>query len=144
MRHGTPFTVAFIDLDRFKEVNDQHGHDAGDQVLAAAAANIASSLRGTDILLRWGGEEFVVLLPNTPCSKAMVGLERLRVQGFGLRPDGRAQTASIGVAERLADGVDAGPRLIDLADQRMYQAKQAGRNRLVGCVPPDDREGDLP
>ncbi|MBI3148262.1 MAG: diguanylate cyclase [Betaproteobacteria bacterium] len=144
VRHGTPFTVAFIDLDRFKEVNDQHGHDAGDQVLAAAAANIASSLRSTDILLRWGGEEFVVLLPNTPCSKAMVGLERLRVKGFGLRPDGRAQTASIGVAERLADGVDAGPRLIDLADQRMYQAKQAGRNRLVGCVPPHDREGDRP
>ncbi len=132
-RADQPFAVAFIDLDRFKDVNDRHGHDAGDRVLAAAAASIAGSLRTTDALLRWGGEEFVVLMPDTDCVQAMVGLERLRARGFGVRPDGQRQTASIGVAERLADGRVGAARLVDLADQRMYQAKHAGRDRLIGC-----------
>ena len=143
-RNRTAFGVAFIDLDHFKEVNDRYGHDAGDRVLAQAAAAIAGSLRSTDILVRWGGEEFVVLLPNTGCQQAMVGLERLRLSGFGLRPDALPQTASIGVAERIADAQDSGLRLVELADQRMYQAKQAGRNRLVGCVPPLDQSGVAP
>ncbi|MCC6714073.1 MAG: diguanylate cyclase, partial [Gammaproteobacteria bacterium] len=121
-RADQPFAVAFIDLDRFKDVNDRHGHDAGDRVLAAAAASIAGSLRTTDALLRWGGEEFMVLMPDTDCMQAMVGLERLRARGFGVRPDGQRQTASIGVAERLADGRADAARLVELADQRMYQA----------------------
>jgi len=137
-RNDTPFSVAFLDLDHFKEVNDRFGHDAGDRVLAQAAASIAGALRATDILVRWGGEEFLVLLPNTLCPQAMVGVERLRVSGFGLRPDGRPQTASIGVAERVADARDAPLPLVELADTRMYQAKEAGRNRLIGCVPPYD------
>ncbi|MCG3142742.1 MAG: hypothetical protein HONDAALG_00035 [Gammaproteobacteria bacterium] len=132
-RADQPFAVAFIDLDRFKDVNDRHGHDAGDRVLAAAAASIAGSLRTTDALLRWGGEEFMVLMPDTDCMQAMVGLERLRARGFGVRPDGQRQTASIGVAERLADGRADAARLVELADQRMYQAKRAGRDRLFGC-----------
>lgn len=134
-RADQPFAVAFIDLDRFKDVNDRHGHDAGDRVLAAAAASIAGSLRTTDALLRWGGEEFMVLMPDTDCMQAMVGLERLRARGFGVRPDGQRQTASIGVAERLADGRADAARLVELADQRMYQAKRAGRDRLFGCQP---------
>lgn len=135
-RGDKPFALAFIDLDRFKDVNDRHGHDAGDRVLAAAAASIAGSLRTTDALLRWGGEEFVVLMPNTDCVQAMIGLERLRVRGFGLRPDGQRQTASIGVAERLADGRVDAAKLVELADRRMYEAKRAGRDRLIGCRPP--------
>ncbi|CAG0988995.1 putative diguanylate cyclase DgcQ [Burkholderiales bacterium] len=140
-RNAAPFAVAFIDLDHFKEVNDRFGHEAGDRVLAQASEAIARQLRGTDILLRWGGEEFVLLLPNTRCPQAMVGLERLRLAGFGSRPDGRPQTASIGVAERVSDALDRGSQLVELADRRMYQAKQDGRNRLVGCVPPYDARG---
>lgn len=142
-RNDTPFSLAFIDLDRFKEVNDVFGHETGDRVLAQAAASIASALRATDILVRWGGEEFLVILPNTRCPQAMVGLERLRLAGFGLRPSGEAQTASIGVAERVTDGRETASRLVDLADERMYQAKAGGRNRLVGCVPPYDASGAI-
>lgn len=134
-RGDKPFALAFIDLDRFKDVNDRYGHDAGDRVLAAAAASIAGSLRTTDALLRWGGEEFMVLMPNTDCVQAMVGLERLRARGFGMRPDGQRQTASIGVAERLADGRAGAAKLVELADGRMYKAKRAGRDRLIGCRP---------
>lgn len=137
-RDDKPFAVAFIDLDRFKDVNDRHGHDAGDRVLAAAAASVAGSLRTTDALLRWGGEEFMVLMPNTDCTQAMVGLERLRARGFGMRPDGQPQTASIGVAERLADGQAGAAKLVELADRRMYEAKRAGRDRLIGCRPAEN------
>jgi diguanylate cyclase (GGDEF)-like protein len=137
-RDDKPFALAFIDLDRFKDVNDRHGHDAGDRVLAAAAASVAGSLRTTDALLRWGGEEFMVLMPNTDCTQAMVGLERLRARGFGMRPDGQPQTASIGVAERLADGQAGAAKLVELADRRMYEAKRAGRDRLIGCRPAEN------
>lgn len=134
-RGGRPISVAFIDLDHFKAVNDRFGHDAGDRILAQAARAITGVLRTTDVLVRWGGEEFLVILPGTACSQAMVGLDRLRLAGFGHRPDGQAQTASIGIAERAADSLGRALRLVELADRRMYQAKAAGRNRLVGCVP---------
>ncbi len=131
LRHRAPLTVLFVDLDRFKEVNDEYGHEAGDHVLRAAAASLRGMLRESDSLLRWGGEEFLVVLPHTSRVEAVALLERLRLLGLGLRPDGRAVTVSIGIAEFPSDAAASAEELIELADRRMYEAKQAGRNRYV-------------
>lgn len=128
---GRPLTIVFFDLDHFKSVNDQFGHDAGDQVLRETARGIREALRRSDILIRWGGEEFVAVLPDTPAVNILPLLSRLRRQHFGLRPDGSPVTASIGVADSLADAVHGWNDLVNLADQRMYAAKHAGRDCAV-------------
>jgi diguanylate cyclase (GGDEF)-like protein len=130
-RNASPLTVVFADLDHFKSINDNHGHDAGDRVLIAAVNAIRGTLRGGDALVRWGGEEFLMVLPNTDSASAIVLLERLRARGLGQRPDGRPLTASFGIAERMADCAKDGQRLIEIADRRMYQAKESGRDRWV-------------
>ena len=131
-RNNAALTVVFVDLDNFKSINDNHGHEAGDRVLIAAVDAIRGTLRGSDSLVRWGGEEFFMVLPDTDCASAIAMLERLRANGLGQRPDGAPLTASYGVAERLADCVSDRQRLLEIADQRMYQAKEGGRNRVVG------------
>lgn len=131
----TPIAVAFFDLDEFKSINDRYGHDAGDRTLVSMAENLRHGLRLGDVLVRWGGEEFVAILNNTTAEGAGVLIHRLRELGFGDRPDGRALTASIGVAERISDDVKDWPQMITLADRRMYRAKRAGRDR---AVMPDD------
>ncbi len=130
-RVGAPLTILFADLDRFKDVNDRFGHEAGDQVLATTGAALRDMVRESDAVLRWGGEEFVVVLPHTDQSEAVALLDRLRARGVGRDPDGRPVTLSIGLAELRADRAASADVLIELADQRMYQAKQAGRNRYV-------------
>ena len=130
-RGGTPLSLAFIDLDHFKRVNDKFGHEAGDEVLKQASEAIRNTLRTGDMLVRWGGEEFLLILPNSDREQALLALERLRQSGLGNRPDGTPLTASIGVAERISDEVDQWSRLVEMADSRMYQAKRAGRNRVV-------------
>jgi diguanylate cyclase (GGDEF)-like protein len=138
LRNNTPLAVAFLDLDHFKQVNDGFGHEAGDQVLKGAASATQEHLRLGDMLVRWGGEEFVLILPNTTSETAGIALERVRQAGFGLRPDGVSVTASIGVAERIRDGIDNWRGLVEQADARMYEAKQRGRNRVV--VPGGDTD----
>lgn len=133
VRSDIPFALLFIDLDRFKAINDTCGHEAGDKVLQAAARAISGQLRGSDLLVRWGGEEFVAVLPNLRCEDAGAFLLRLRARGLGLRPDGTPVTASVGISERIADAVDDWPRLVEIADRRMYRAKRAGRDCGVGC-----------
>lgn len=133
LRSGAPLSIVFIDLDDFKQVNDSFGHEAGDRVLQEAAAALRSNLRTGDILLRWGGEEFVVILPNATGTTAAKAMSRLRDCGFGTHPGRARVTASIGIAERIADCAMHWQQLIDLADQRMYQAKVTGKNRIVGC-----------
>ena len=132
-RNGTALTVVFVDLDKFKSVNDTYGHEAGDRILIAAVKTMRDSLRAGDALVRWGGEEFLVMLPNTDCASAVVMLERLRTGGLGPRPDGGMLTASYGLAERQADGAVDTRQLLEIADRRMYQAKEQGRNRWIGC-----------
>lgn len=132
-RSEAPLALAFIDLDHFKSVNDSFGHDAGDQVLINAANGIRATLRTGDMLARWGGEEFVLIMPNTSAEQACVALKRVRQSGLGQRPDGKPVTASIGIAERMRDGAETWRRLVDIADERMYAAKQGGRDRIVGC-----------
>lgn len=123
--------IAFVDLDHFKTVNDNFGHEAGDSVLRKAAEQLRGGMRRSDVVVRWGGEEFVVVMPDTSVEAAVAVLQRLREQGFGKRPDGAPVTASIGVAERRADAITDWRALVELADQRMYHAKQQGRDRIV-------------
>lgn len=130
-RSDTPLSLAFIDLDHFKTINDRFGHEAGDQALVQAAQAITRSLRSGDILIRWGGEEFLLLMPNTDIRQADIALARLRQSGLGNRPDGEEMTASIGVAERLQEAATDPHYLIEVADQRMYLAKKRGRNLVV-------------
>ncbi len=128
-----PFTLVFCDLDRFKEINDTYGHEAGDAALRDAVVQLHRLLRGNDLVIRWGGEEFVVLLTGTDISGARQVLQRLMYSWLGTRPDNAPLTASIGLAERITDGVADWPQLVELADQRMYQAKQGGRARAIIC-----------
>lgn len=130
-RHRLPFSLVFIDLDRFKALNDRFGHEAGDAALRAAAEGLRSQLRRQDVIIRWGGEEFVVALPGTGAQDALRVVERMAGHGLGCCPDGQPITASIGIAERMADGALSLRELAELADRRMYCAKRAGRNRYL-------------
>lgn len=133
VRHQTPFSVCFVDLDFFKRVNDDFGHEEGDGVLRRAAENMQGSIRDTDLLIRWGGEEFILVLPNTDCDGAAVAALRVRSAGLGMRPEGAPQTASMGLSEAVHDQAKRWENLVEIADQRMYAAKQQGRDRVVGC-----------
>lgn len=130
-RRNLSLSMAFFDLDHFKLINDRYGHEAGDKVLRDFAKLVSDNKRASDILLRWGGEEFLLLMPDTSLTDANNMLKRLQEKGFGVRPDGNELTASIGLAERLLDTLPTEQALLELADQRMYQAKEQGRNRIV-------------
>lgn len=137
-RSNFPLSVAFLDLDHFKQVNDHYGHDAGDAVLINAANEIRSHLRMGDMLVRWGGEEFLLIMPNTARKQGLIALQRLREKGFGLRPDGSRVTASIGLAESMEDNSRNWRELVETADARMYRAKESGRDRIEAsdALPP--------
>ncbi len=130
-RNNTPLTVAFLDIDDFKAINDNFGHEAGDKVIADVACRIRANLRTGDMLVRWGGEEFLLIFPNTDMGHARLALRRVLDEGLGPRPDGAPVTASIGMAERLADAVEGWQALVEQADRRMYEAKRSGKNRVV-------------
>jgi diguanylate cyclase (GGDEF)-like protein len=139
-RSMAPLSIAFVDLDHFKSVNDSFGHDAGDSVLKCAATTIGQQLRRGDMLVRWGGEEFVLILPNTDMGQARIAMKRLRQAGFGLRPDQQAITASIGLSELKEENVDTWRELVEIADQRMYFAKRHGRDQV--CDHKEEAEAD--
>ena len=131
-RNKTCLALAFLDLDYFKSINDMYGHDAGDLAIRNAASAIQHHLRVSDLLVRWGGEEFLLVFPGASAGEATLALERIVRSGFGQRPDGSNLTASIGVAERMEDAAESWGDLIEIADRRMYRAKELGRNRLIG------------
>lgn len=133
MRSKIPLSLAFVDLDNFKSINDKYGHEEGDNALRTASTSLRKVLRRGDILIRWGGEEFLAVMPNTDPAGAAIAIARLRSAGLGMRPDGRPLTASIGVAERIADGTESWNELVERADHRMYAAKQSGKDRVIGC-----------
>lgn len=135
-RNNAPLSAGFFDIDYFKAVNDRFGHEAGDKVLVDVTGVVSANLRRGDTLVRWGGEEFVLIMPNTDLAQAVTAFERLRGIGFGARPDNMRITASIGIAERSADQTPDWKTLVDLADQRMYRAKQSGRDRVVSSDGP--------
>ncbi len=135
-RSGAPLALAFVDLDFFKQINDKHGHDAGDSALIEASKSLRLHQRTSDILVRWGGEEFVLIMPKTDSEQAQIALERICKSGIGQRPDGTPLTASIGIAERLDNHTTDWRELVAMADTRMYMAKRTGRNRIIGCRSP--------
>ena len=134
-RGGDPVSVVIADIDHFKRINDSFGHDVGDEVLKEFAARLATNLRSIDMPCRYGGEEFVIAMPNTQAEYAALVAERLRrdVAAAPFQIGGRDPatiTASFGVAS-TGPGIDTVDRLLKRADEALYRAKQAGRNRVV-------------
>ena len=129
-RHGAPFCLMLIDADHFKHINDTHGHHTGDEVLVALGRTLGARLRECDALCRWGGEEFVILLPGTDLDGAHVLAESLRenVAALAAAPL-PALTVSIGVAQSVPGEPIA--RLFQRVDEALYRAKEAGRNRVL-------------
>jgi diguanylate cyclase (GGDEF)-like protein len=135
-RHKRPLSVILLDLDFFKQINDRHGHHAGDEVLRTVAATIRNQLRTEDVLARYGGEEFAILLRDTALAEAVLVAERLRqrIARTTISVDG----ADIGVTvsggcSSLSCCVGTTPEeLVGIADRRLYRAKRLGRNRIVG------------
>ncbi len=138
------FTVAMADLDRFKELNDRHGHDSGDSALRLFAAVLKSDLRPGDIASRYGGEEFVVLLPDTDVAEAQLTIERLqRSLADQIRKTNFMHfTASWGVTD--SDSAPTFRHIVGVADNLMYTAKRAGRNLMVIDREAADRAGITP
>ena len=124
-------SAILLDLDHFKDINDTFGHERGDEVLAALGALMRSELRGSDFAGRSGGEEFIVMLPDTDRAGAMRVAEHLRMALHTMKIPGvsRAITASFGVATYPDDALD-GETLMRLADRALYAAKQGGRDRV--------------
>jgi diguanylate cyclase (GGDEF)-like protein len=137
IRHAHAISVMLLDIDHFKQINDTLGHAHGDAVLKALAGVLRQSVRQGDVLARWGGEEFIVFLPETSLDEAIALAERLRTAIAGVRvpceTGATTVTASVGVAQR--EGCHATlDALIASADECLLQSKQQGRNRVTGCL----------
>jgi two-component system cell cycle response regulator len=143
-RHGYPMSLLLLDVDHFKVINDRHGHATGDKVLAALGRLLAKQARKTDLVGRWGGEEFVVVLAGAHEVGARIAAERIRAAVEAMTVlDEKGQrvplTISIGIAcLEMKDTVEL---LIDRADHAMYQAKASGRNRVAVSPPVLRRTG---
>jgi diguanylate cyclase (GGDEF)-like protein len=130
-RYGDELSVILFDLDSFKAINDTFGHRVGDEVLIKVAATLRACTRDVDVSGRYGGEEFLVILPHTSAASALEVAERIRGAVKALtwsQPELRV-TVSGGVCEYAGMDVDG---LVDIADQRLYRAKEGGRDRVVG------------
>lgn len=131
-RIGTTLSVVEVDIDRFKLVNDQYGHGVGDEVLVAVGNHLEGSVRTIDLVARWGGEEYLMLLPDTPAEQAMLVAERIRssLAGHPVTVDGLEVrvTATFGVAEYRRG--EAFELCVSRADQALYEGKRAGRNQV--------------
>lgn len=132
-RSRQPFALLMIDIDWFKQINDQWGHSEGDRVLKEVAGALKAASRKSSIIARYGGEEFVCLLPETPLAGGVLGGERLREAVAALKGMPRSITISVGVAAFPAHGSE-GETLIIRADEALYTAKAAGRNRVHSAL----------
>ncbi|HEX3673367.1 MAG TPA: PleD family two-component system response regulator [Rhizomicrobium sp.] len=135
-KSGKPLAFLIMDIDHFKSVNDSHGHDSGDEVLREFAGRISANVRGIDLACRYGGEEFVVVMPDTDMAFAYTVAERLRKSveeaafAISREPHKLNITISIGIAGSEGN-VDSADKLLHRADQALYRAKREGRNRVV-------------
>ena len=134
-RYGSPLSLVIVDVDHFKRINDNYGHQAGDKALRIIAQELAEALRKTDFIGRYGGEEIVILMPETPVDSAMVAAEKLRKRiegcGFHFRDQRVTITISCGLSEfRKGDDPDSA---FERADEALYRAKKEGRNRCVAA-----------
>lgn len=131
-RYDNKFSLIMFDIDHFKSVNDTYGHDVGDIVLTQLAAEVKKLLRTTDLFCRYGGEEFMVILPNDSMSEAMKSAQRMRANIEKLKIDPVEKvTISIGVVEFQED--DSVETMIKRVDNAMYQSKNSGRNRITSA-----------
>ncbi|CEP37542.1 MULTISPECIES: sensor domain-containing diguanylate cyclase [Halomonadaceae] len=129
-RYSTPFSIAMYDLDDFKAINDTYGHSTGDSVLQQITTLVSSVLRDTDLHIRLGGEEFLIIMPGVNAEEAYQGMERVR-KSVAQQTFSEHQL-TVTLSSGIASYVEAsGTRLLDRADKAMYQAKQTGRNRVV-------------
>jgi diguanylate cyclase len=139
MRHENSYAVLMLDVDHFKRVNDQHGHDVGDRVLQHVAALMLAHARASDFFFRYGGEEFLAVLNEVNPEQALMVAEKIRSRiesadiGLG---DGKALRVTISIGVAMHDGHPDFQQLIIRADEALYQAKQSGRNRVVLSQPP--------
>lgn len=140
VRFTEPFAVVFVELDQMKAVNDRHGHQAGDTVLIELARRLTEAVREVDVVARWGGDEFTLLLPKTGLAGALLLAEKIRsaVGNAPFRIDSAALdiTISVGVAAYPEHG-SSGKELVAAADSAMYRAKAGGRNRVEHAVADD-------
>jgi diguanylate cyclase (GGDEF)-like protein len=151
-RYNHSFSILMMDIDHFKEINDKFGHRTGDEILKRVAQVLLSNTRGCDLASRYGGDEFILVLPETPASQAWFGAERIRkvlevLSSEVINQDGLTEkidiSISIGVAEYPVDA-DSAAALIDLADQALYQAKRLGCNQTVRFHrEPDKEQGSI-
>lgn len=134
IRHRRPLSVLMLDIDHFKRVNDTYGHAAGDRVLAGIALICRSHLRTTDLLARFGGEEFCFLFPETTAKNGQLLADRLRASiaaaTFETESEGLSITVSIGISECTGER-DTLEKLLARSDEALYRAKNSGRNRVV-------------
>lgn len=142
-RTGVAVSVILADLDHFKSINDRHGHEAGDAALVRVAAVLKGALRESDALGRWGGEEFIAVLPATAAAGAKEVAERMRLAIEGIAftglPDRTSVSLGVATSQQIADPVDEWDLLVKEADQRLYRAKHEGRNRVVADADPAAR-----
>jgi diguanylate cyclase (GGDEF)-like protein len=135
-RHDKPVSLAMMDIDRFKKINDSHGHLAGDFVLRKIGSMLQERLRADDFLARYGGEEFALIMRESPKQNALQTAERIRklIETTPFKHEGKriAVTISIGVATWPAEHIDSGQDLVKAADANLYAAKRRGRNKVVG------------
>jgi len=135
-RYGIPLSVLMIDIDHFKKINDSFGHQTGDEVLVSVANTLSAELRDSDVIVRFGGEEFLVIAPHTPVENAVGLAERLRAvtEAQDVRTlrgsDGVQFTISVGVAT-FNEAADTAEALVEAADGNLYRAKNGGRNQVV-------------
>jgi two-component system, cell cycle response regulator len=134
-RHGRPLSVAIVDVDRFKDVNDRHGHAAGDAVLVAATGALRSHLRAEDHLGRLGGEEFLAVLPDTDADAAAAVAERMRaeVAATVVEHDGVALHVTVSIGMATWDEDESPEVVLRRADEALYAAKAAGRDRTLSA-----------
>jgi diguanylate cyclase (GGDEF)-like protein/PAS domain S-box-containing protein len=137
-RNGSPLSVLIFDVDHFKKFNDTYGHDQGDRVLQAVAKTFAAALRKYDSACRYGGEEFVGILPDTPSISAFTVAERVREAVAATVVDGLQVNISIGVATFPVLRVASPELLLEAADAAMYQSKEGGRNRTTVATAPGE------
>ena len=132
-RYGSPFGIVFVDIDHFKQVNDTHGHDAGDRVLRTVARTFMNTARPSDLMGRWGGEEFIGILRRVDHAGLRSAAERIRslIEKSIIRDNDLALRMTVSIGGTLANDADTADSILKRADDLLYQSKQNGRNRCT-------------
>ena len=132
-RHGVPFGLLFVDIDHFKNINDTYGHNVGDDILRMTAKTLANGLRPADQPCRWGGEEFLLMLPNVSRETLAAIAERLRilVERSWLDHEGKNISVTISLGGTISAPGDDVESVVQRADQQLYHSKQSGRNQVT-------------